>query len=65
MEKYAKVSWTANDVMDAAEIMGMNLTEEKAVEFLLNNSKQIQEDMIKRGWDSISTLLELENYIVK
>ena len=58
--RFATVSWTGNDVLSMAEKMSIPVTEEQAVEFLERNYKQIQEDMVERGWSSIETLLQHE-----
>jgi len=59
-KEYAKVVWSPNDVMDVAELKGDVMTEEEAIDFLERNSRQIQDDMVERGWESITTLYEMD-----
>ena len=59
-KEYAKVAWSPNDVMDVAELKGDVMTEEEAIDFLERNSRQIQDDMVERGWESITTLYETD-----
>jgi hypothetical protein len=55
--EHARVCWSAQDVLGKAREMGIELTDEEAEDFLLDNARYIREDMVLRGWDSIKTLL--------
>lgn len=56
---HAKVSWSSGDVLTRAEEKGLAMTTEEAEVFLQDNKRQIQDDMVERGWDSIDTLLDI------
>ena len=60
--RYAKTSWTANDVHDKREDMGLTKwTDKQAEDWLEQNQRQIVDDMVERGWDSIQILLNMED----
>lgn len=61
-DTHARVAWTVGDVCDKAAEIGLSVTDGQAEEFLYNNARQIQDDMVERGWASIATLLEMENF---
>ena len=55
MKEY-KVSWIAADILDKRP----NWTTEEAERWLDKNFKYIEQDMVARGWDSIDTLLSMD-----
>jgi hypothetical protein len=57
---YASVVWCAEDVLTKAAERKIRMTMGEAREFLERNAKFIQSDMVERGWDSIDTLLMME-----
>ena len=56
---FAKVEWRVEDILDMAEQMGILISPQEAEAFLEESSRQIQDDMVERGWSSIETLLEM------
>lgn len=56
-KKYAKVVWVPEDVLTKAQELGIKMSKREAADFLEGAARQIQSDMIVRGWDSIETLL--------
>lgn len=54
--KYAKVEWTAEDVLTLRPDMSI----EEAEEFLQTNQKYIQDRLVELGWDVIESLLSYE-----
>jgi hypothetical protein len=58
--EFASTCWTANDVHDKRESMGLcQWTDEQAEDWLEKNQRQIVDDMVERGWDSIECLLSV------
>lgn len=53
IERFAVVAWKVEDVLERRP----NWTREEAADFLGNAERQLTEDMIARGWDSIDTML--------
>jgi len=56
MQEYAKVSWTAGDVMSCREEM----TREQAETFLAKYEGNLQDLLVERGWEAIETFLTME-----
>lgn len=56
MKKYAKVEWTAEDVLT----LRPEMTRDGAEEFLQGNQKYIQDRLVELGWGVIETLLEYD-----
>lgn len=58
-EGYASTHWTVDDVHTHRDKNGLpKWTDEKAAEWLSNNQKYIISDMVERGWDSMSALMD-------
>lgn len=53
---FAKVEWTAEDILT----LRPNMTVEQAEEWLANNEQHIAERCIEHGWDVISDLLRFD-----
>lgn len=51
---FAEVAWSVGDLTERYAV-----TDEEAEEFLLNNQRQISEDMVGRGWESIDVLASM------
>lgn len=64
-KKYASTSWCVQDVLDLAARMNIKMTRRRAEKFLIENQNQIVQDMVARGWDSMDTLLSMENHAAK
>jgi len=59
MNKYARVSWTAEDVVDAAEsYYEVTISKEEAEEFLRMNAKYIETAMVDAGFNYIEDQLD-------
>lgn len=56
MEKFAQVSWNANDIHTLRE----NWTQEQCEEFLTDIESGLADITIQRGWDYISDRLPEE-----
>lgn len=54
---YASVSWTADDVITAAEQRDIQITEAQAVEWLDRNGKQLRDRLVEVGWQVIDELM--------
>lgn len=52
-EVFAEVMWTPGDVQSLAK-----LTEEEALDFLVDNQKRIRDRLVELGWEVISDLLD-------
>lgn len=57
MKKYAKVEWTAEDVLTLRPDMGPTAAEE----FLQSNERRIRDRLVELGWEVIESLLEYED----
>ena len=55
-DTYAKVEWTAEDVLTIRP----DMTEEQAEEFLQSNEKHLRDRLIELGWDVMESLLAYE-----
>ena len=55
MSGYAIVAWSPEDVLT----LRPDWTDEQCEEFLHNNQRQMQDDMVTRGWASMETLIEM------
>ena len=55
-DTYAKVEWTAEDVLT----LRPDMTEEQAEEFLQSNEKHLRDRLIELGWDVMESLLAYE-----
>lgn len=53
LETYACVCWTVEDVMEAAEEAGIQITEKQAEDFLASIEELLEERMIECGWNAI------------
>lgn len=60
MNTHAHVCWVADDVLTMADELGIHVGDEEAESFLDRHEKQIRDDMVVRGWESIETLLSME-----
>jgi len=59
MNKYARVYWTAGDIIDAAEsYYEVSISEKEAEEFLRMNAKYIESTMVSAGFDYIEDQLD-------
>lgn len=56
-ERFAQVAWSVEDVTDVYEV-----TDQQAIELLLNSARDIQEQMVERGWDVIDSLAKARSY---
>ena len=54
METYAKVEWTADDILT----LRPEWTKEQAEEFLEMNEKHIQNRLVELGWEVIESMLD-------
>jgi hypothetical protein len=52
--KYARVAWTADDIL----ALRPKWNEERAEEWLAQNERYIQDRSVELGWEVIETLLE-------
>ena len=50
-ERFACVAWTVEDVQTL-----FNVSDEKAVEFLMDNAGHIQDRLVEVGWQVLETL---------
>lgn len=55
-EKYATVTWTAEDV----QTLRPNWTLEKCAEWLDSNERYVQDRLVELGWEVIESLLGSE-----
>ena len=55
---YARVVWTAQDIIDAACNHGIGMDDTTAEEWLMANERHIQDRLIALGWDVIDSLLD-------
>lgn len=53
MKTFAKVAWTAGDVMTLAP----HFTEAEAERWLAENESSIQDQLISKGWEALESLL--------
>jgi len=58
--RYARVTWSVNDVLEEADAQGIPLTEAEAEKFLQKNEKRLKRAMITIGWSVISRELRKE-----
>lgn len=56
-KKFARITWSVEDVFGEADHQGIEISEEEAEEFLEDNEKHIQEAMMEAGWEVISDRL--------
>jgi hypothetical protein len=56
MKKFAKVSWCMADISDKRPFWSRKQCEA----FLAKIESQLVDDMVQRGWDTIDTLLSME-----
>lgn len=54
---FAQVRWQVSDVMALCERLGIEITPEKAEEFLKKNETRIQDRIVETGWEVIETLM--------
>jgi len=54
-DRYAEVSWCFADIQE----MRPGWSVKRCNEFLAATERQIQSDMVERGWSSIETLLDI------
>jgi len=59
---YASVGWTANDVLDDAGSRNIPMTRDEAEAFLAKNEKHIREAMTERGFEAISTFMDMDGF---
>lgn len=61
MQQYAKVVWTAEDVLSLTEDPDNDfqptITVAQAEEFLARNERHIQDRLVEMGWTVIETLM--------
>ena len=64
--KYARVTWSVNDVLEEADAQGINLTRVEAEDFLRKVEKKLKGAMINIGWSVLARELRKrtrgENY---
>jgi len=54
---YAPVAWMIEDITGR-----FNITEEQAHQFLVNNTRRLQDSMIEHGFNVIETLGEMDGF---
>jgi len=52
--RYARVTWSVNDVLEEADAQGINLTKVEAENFLRKVEKKLKGAMINIGWSVIA-----------
>ncbi|OQB70760.1 MAG: hypothetical protein BWX92_03793 [Deltaproteobacteria bacterium ADurb.Bin135] len=52
--KYARVTWSVNDVLEEADAQGISLTRLEAEDFLLKVEKKLKNAMINIGWSVLA-----------
>lgn len=52
--QFASVCWQIGDI----QTLRPEWSDERCADFLRSNQRQIQDDMVERGWSSIETLLD-------
>ena len=57
-QKFAKVTWQPEDVIEEANALGIKLTLKQARELLDSRERKIQEAMSDAGWESIRFFLD-------
>lgn len=56
--KYARVTWSVNDVLEEADAQGVNLTRLEAEDFLRKVEKKLKGAMINIGWSVLARELK-------
>ena len=60
---YATVQWRATDIQERVyDLLGLEITEDEAEDWLATNERPLQDLLIERGWDYIETRISREDF---